>query len=347
MSIRDAQPKRRTAGHGGRASARGDEPAALATRGTGARDLAIPPELVAAARSYAAAATAPATRRGYASDWRQFEAWCKERQLLALPAEVSTVALYLSARAEAGRKTATIRRQLAAISKAHRAKGRPTPCADEAVQSVMRGIARKLGTVQVQKLPLLPRALRDIAALLPQSIHGARDRALLLLGFAGAFRRSELVQLDVADVAFTDVGLEVTLRRSKTDQEGAGLKKAIPPGTRAETCPMRAVKAWVAAANITAGPLFRRVTRHGAVGSGRLSSGSVGRIVKRAVALAGLDIASYSGHSLRAGLITAAVKAGKPESAIMHLSGHRSVASFRRYVRFADPFAQALSGIGL
>lgn len=312
------------------------------------RSLAISPELVAAAQGYAAAATAPATRRAYTNDWKHFEAWCRARGLSALPAEATTVALYLSARAEAGRKTATIRRALAAIAKAHRTKGLPTPRTNEAVQLVMRGIARSLGTSQVQKAPLLPEALSAIVARLPPSVHGARDRALLLLGFAGAFRRSELVALDVADLVFTAAGLEVVLHRSKADQEGAGLTKAVPLGSHEETCPVRATREWLAASRITSGPLFRCVTRHGAIGLGRLDPGTVARVVKRSVLAAGLDATKFSGHSLRAGLVTAAMKAGKQEAAVMRHTGHRSSASFRKYIRYADLFEQnCVTGLGL
>ena len=194
-----------------------------------------------------------------------------------------------------------------------------------------------------------PRALLGgLEAQVPATLQGTRDRALLALGLAGAFRRSELAGLNVADLKFTDQGLEVVVRRSKTDQEGAGLKKAVPFGSHQETCPVLAVRGWLQAAGITAGPVFRRVTRQGTVGAGRLDGGSVARVIKRVIASTGRRSATYSGHSLRAGLITAAVKAGKTEASIMRHTGHRSIGVLRRYVRLADLFGDnCVAGIGL
>jgi integrase len=172
---------------------------------------------------------------------------------------------------------------------------------------------------------------------LPEGPHGARDRSLLLVGFAGALRRAELVGLDVEDLAWTEDGLVVTLRRSKTDQEGEGRRVAIPLGSTPETCAARSLRRWLEVAKVSDGPVFRVVTRHGHVGA-RLTSHSVARIVKRAAKAAGLDPSQLSGHSLRAGLATAAAKAGKSERSIMAQTGHRSVAMVRRYIREADLF---------
>jgi site-specific recombinase XerD len=164
---------------------------------------------------------------------------------------------------------------------------------------------------------------------LDASLAGVRDRALLLLGFAGAFRRSELVALDVADLSFTARGVEVTIRRSKTDQEGAGRVVAIPLGSQAETCPVRSLRAWLEAAGIEAGSIFRAVNRWGRVG-GRLADRDVACTVKRAAERAGLDPAAFSGHSLRAGLATSAALAGKSDRAIMATTGHKSRAMVDR-----------------
>ena len=152
---------------------------------------------------------------------------------------------------------------------------------------------------------------------------GARDRALILLGFAGAFRRSELVALDIEDCAFGKDGLTVTLRRSKTDQEGAGRKIGIPYGSNPETCPVRTIQAWIEQAGISAGPLFRSISRHGQVQPGRLSPIDVARVVKKLAERAGLDAAKYAGHSLRAGHATSAAIAGASERSIMNQTGHR------------------------
>jgi integrase len=182
--------------------------------------------------------------------------------------------------------------------------------------------------------------IRAMVAATPQSFLGTWDRALLLVGFAGAFRRSELVALDREDVEVTREGLVVTLRRSKTDQDGAGRRVAIPYGTNPETCPVRALESWLAATGIDAGALFRPVNRHGHMQPGRLSGFAVALVVKRYAAAARLDPAKYAGHSLRAGLATAAAIGGAPERSIMNQTGHRSTAMVRRYIRDGNLFRE-------
>jgi integrase len=268
-------------------------------------------------------------------------------RLAALPAAAETVALYL---AELGgqRKAATIARRLAAIAEAHKAAGHPSPTADAAVKTVWTGIRRTHGTAQAGKAPVVTADVRAMVATLPDRLIGHRDRAVLLLGFAGAFRRSELVGLDVADVAATRDGLVVALRRSKTDQEGAGAAVGIPYGSNPATCPVRALARWLEVSAIAAGPLFRPVDRHGHLGAGRLSDRAVALVVKRAVAAAGLDPAKYAGHSLRAGLATAAAAAGVPERAIAQQTRHRSLEVLRRYIRAGSLFSEnAAAAVGL
>jgi integrase len=175
-------------------------------------------------------------------------------------------------------------------------------------------------------------------ATLPEGLLGTRDRALLLIGFAGAFRRSELVGLNVEDASFTGDGLVVTLPRSKTDQEGEGRKVGIPYGSNPATCPVRSLRAWIETAGITAGPLFRSVNRYGRVQPGRLSDKAVALIVKRYAQASGRDARTFSGHSLRVGLVTAAAMAGASERAIMNQTGHRSTVMVRRYIRDASLF---------
>jgi integrase len=300
----------------------------------------VPVQLVDQARDYAAQAKAPAIRRAYRADLRAFVAWCEAQALHALPAAPETLSLYLTARAQQGAKVATLERALAAISEAHKAAGHPSPRSSAVVQSVMRGIRRSLGVAPHQKTPVLVSDLKAMLQALPEGLLGLRDRALLLVGFAGAFRRSEIVGLDVADVEFTSEGLEVTLRRSKTDQEGAGRKIGIPYGSTPGTCPVRALKDWLDGAGIAEGPLLREVTRHGHVGTARLSGKTVARVVKRVAEAAGLDPERFSGHSLRAGLATSAAKAGKSERAIMKQGRWASVTMARRYIRDASLFTE-------
>jgi integrase len=176
----------------------------------------------------------------------------------------------------------------------------------------------------------------------------ARDRALLCLGFASGCRRSELVALDLADLSFGDDGLEIVIRRSKTDQEGLSRKVGIPFGGRPRTCPVRAVRDWIDLSLLTEGPLFRPVNRFGKILPRRLTDQSVALIVKRWALEAGFDPALFAGHSLRSGLAMAAAKAGKSERSIMKQTGHRSVTVVRRYIRDAELFDDnAAAGIGL
>jgi site-specific recombinase XerD len=298
----------------------------------------VPVELVERARDYAAAARAENTRRAYRSDWRAFASWCQAQGLEALPAAPETVALYLTDRATAS-KVSTITRALAAIAEGHRAAGLASPRGSGPVKAVLSGIRRTKGSAPAQKAPISTGGLRAMLAGLPEGLLGLRDRALLLVGFAGAFRRSELVGLAVEDVAQVEDGLEVTLRRSKTDQEAQGRKVGLPFGSSPASCPVRAFRAWVEAAGISTGPAFRSVDRHGRLGES-LSPAAVALVVKRSASLVGLEAEDLAGHSLRAGLATAAAKAGKSERAIMAQTGHKSAAMVRRYIRDASLFSE-------
>ncbi len=299
------------------------------------------------ARHYARESRATNTRRAYRADWADFTAWAQEHGRTALPATPQTVVLYLSARADT-LKTATLQRRLTAISQAHKAADLNTPTAERAVLRVMTGIRRQKGTAQEGKAPAITREIRAMVEHLPPTLRGQRDRALLLLGFAGAFRRSELVSLDVGDLAWSDDGLTVRLRRSKTDQEGAGRTVGIPYGSKPATCPVRAVRAWLAAAQITDGPVFRGVDPHGNLRRTRLADKTVARVVKNAAEAAGLDPTVYAGHSLRAGLATAAAQAGVAERVIMAQTGHKSLPMVRKYIREGSLFTQnAAAEVGL
>lgn len=296
------------------------------------------------AQKFIAASKSAGTLRAYGSDWEHFVSWC-QAEALALPATPETVALYITALADT-RRVSTITRRLAAISKAHQAAGLPSPCSlDHArVAEVLGGIKRELGTAPERKAPLLTVDLKRLLAKLPQSLLGMRDRALLLLGFAGAFRRAELVGLQVPDLAYSDDGLTVTLRRGKTDQEGAGRKVGIPWGSDPATCPIRAVRTWMKESEITEGPLFRNVDRHGKVAGRALTSQVVALVLKRWAGVAGLDPRVFAGHSLRAGMATQAAMSGASERSIMDQTGHRSVQMVRRYIREGSLFRENAAG---
>jgi len=304
-------------------------------------------EIAAEARDYVAASRAENTIRVYRTGWAQFTAWCDEHRVIALPAGAETVVLYVADLAKAA-KPATIDSRLAAISAAHRAAGHDSPTKEEAVRLVRRGVRRTLGTAQRQVRPVTVPDLRTMLQGLGTDPGGCRDRALLLLGFAGALRRSELVGLDVVDVTEGADGLTVRLRRSKTDQEGAGRTVGIPFGSNPATCPVRAWRAWLELSSITEGPAFRPVDRHGHIRTARLSGQAVALVLKRHAARAGLDPGEAAGHSLRAGLATSAAAAGVPERVIAEQTGHKGTAMLRRYIREGSLFRENAAGaVGL
>lgn len=290
--------------------------------------------LTSQAAEYIRAGKASATLRAYRSDWRHFESWCAGHGFLPLPAVPETIALYLS---EFGSRhaAATLTRRLISINQVHRAAGHPPPALMQqlAVGETLKGIRRTHGTGQTPKQPLFTEDLRAMIDRLPNCMIGIRDRALLLVGFAGALRRSEIVNVRVQDMTETREGLVIRIRRSKADQEGKGREVAIPYGAVPETCPVRACRDWIAAARLTEGPLFRRIDRHGHINDRALHQDSLGLIVKRAAEAAGLEPALYAGHSLRAGLCTQAYINGARELDIMRHTGHKSLDTVRRYIR--------------
>jgi len=318
----------------------------------GALALARPPlvdEAYHAAADYARVARAANTVRAYSADWRDFLSWCQSKQLQPLPAEPQTVAWYLGHLAQLGRKPATIERRLTAIAQAHKQTGEPSPCSVAAVRNVISGIKRTHGTAQDAKAAALTDDVRAMLAQTDQNqLRGLRDRALLLVGFAGAFRRDELTHLELADLDWTRAGVVILLRHSKTDQEGHGRKVGLPYGQHLETCPVRALRAYLKASGVSSGPIFRKVDRWGHPGAHALCDRAVALVVKRLAAAAGLDADRYAGHSLRAGLATSAAIAGVGERQIMAQTGHKSVEMVRRYIRDADLFRDnAAAQVGL
>lgn len=306
-------------------------------------------DLTERAREYAADSKSPATRRAYAADLRDFEGWCAGRSFTPYPLEPAVAALYLTDLA-ATKALATIVRRRTAISLEHKRRGLPArPFGHPEVDDVWKGIRRRLGAApQNAKAALVMDELRRVVAPLGTRVLDVRDRALLLIGFAGAFRRSEIVSLNVADVRFAPEGLEITLRRSKTDQEGAGRLLGLPYGSRIETCPVRALRAWLDLAAIDAGPVFRAVDRHGHIASRRLTAGVVSLVLKSRAQAVDLDPARLAAHSLRAGFTTTAAINGVAESAIARQTGHRSMAVLRRYVRPATVWQNnAAAEVGL
>lgn len=317
------------------------EVVAVNPKGTGA-DL-VPSPSLERAREFARQSKAESTLRGYRGDWKDFCQWCEARNLCPLPASPEVVAAYISECA--GRlKVGSIQRRLNAIAEAHKAVGLESPTSAGMVRNVVKGIKRAMGMAVVQKAAALTEDIRAMVSVTDSGLIGARDRAMILLGFAGAFRRSELVGLDVGDCSFGKDGLTVTLRRSKTDQDGAGRKIGIPYGANPETCPVRVIQTWIEQGAVIDGPLFRSITRHGRIQPGRLSGIDVARVVKKLALRAGLDAAKYAGHSLRAGHATSAAIAGASERSIMNQTGHRSVQMVRRYIRDGSLFRENSAG---
>jgi integrase len=300
------------------------------------------------ADEYFQASQASNTRRAYASDWRHFTKWCQTIGKESLPSSPETLVLYLSALAESA-KVSTLTRRISAISQGHQIAGYDSPTQHIGVRKLMSGIRREKGTAQTGKRPILTEDLRQmVSALRPDRILDTRDRALALLGFAGAFRRSELVALNVEDLELNRDGLILDIRRSKTDQEGQGRQVGIPHGSSPNTCPVRALMAWLDVLGSDSGPVFRMINRHGHIAGQRLTGQSISLVLKRMAEHAGLPPADFAGHSLRSGLATAAAAAGVSERAIMAQTGHRSLATVRRYIRSGSLFLEnAASPVGL
>lgn len=273
----------------------------------------------------------PRTKRAYRLDLRHFIAWGG-----AVPCNDALVADYIAS--HAGRlAVATLVRRLASISKAHRIVGLQSPTGSELVRATLRGVKRRYGVKQDQARPLLLEDLIAVVSIMDDSLKAKRDRALLLLGFAGGFRRSELVGLDCCDVQEVKEGMIVVLQRSKTDQLGEGRKLGIPYG-RTKWCPVFALRDWLIEAKIDNGSLFRSISGSGDISPKRLSGEAVSVIMKARVARAGYDPGPFSGHSLRAGFATSAARAGVSSWKIRAQTGHRSDAMLARYVRDGELF---------
>jgi integrase len=277
------------------------------------------------------------TRRAYASDLAQFLAWGG-----TVPASREMIAAYLSEHASTHSPT-SLTRWLASLSKAHRALNVEDPTKGELVRSVLRGIRRRYGRPPQQALPLTREILFDVLDAIPEDLRGMRDRALLLVGFAGGFRRSELVDLEAADVTKQDEGIVIMLRKSKTDQTGQGRKIGIP-FARGRHCAVKALVAWLDKVPAADGPIFRPIDRHGATSANRLSGQAVSLIIRERLQKAGLDPAGFSGHSLRAGFITSAAKAGILSWRIRQQTGHASDAMLGRYIRDSEMFVDNPAG---
>jgi site-specific recombinase XerD len=268
-----------------------------------------------------------------------FAEWCRSRDLTSLPASPDAVSAFLADEASRGRRPSTLGRRLAAIKYAHKAASEQNPTDDERVKATLAGIRRSIGAAPVRKRAATSDlVLGMVGAIGTKTLRALRDRAILLVGFASALRRSELVALNVEDLEWTAEGMLIRIRRSKTDQEGAGATVAVPKGETA--CRIAALRAWLEEANIGRGPVFLRVwnRRNQRVGIERLTARNIAVIVKAGAARLGLDASTFAAHSLRSGLVTSAVKRGVNLLKICDQTRHKSVEMLRVYCRDAELF---------
>jgi site-specific recombinase XerD len=306
---------------------------------------------------FAAQSQAENTIKAYAADLEDFRHWCKKYDREWVPAEPKTIGLYLGARAD-DLSLATLERRLAAIASLHKEEGYESPAsvAEGPLRKIWKGIVREKTRQQDGAPPLMVEDLRSIIEHLPRysssedgptgrlTLTALRDRALLLVGWTGALRRSELVALTTEDVQFVEgEGVNIYVRRSKADQEAEGLVKGLPYGSNKETCPVTALRQWLQAAerNVEGdfeGGIFRRFYRGESIGESAMTAQYVSTVLKRHAAAAGLDPEMYSAHSLRAGFITQAIRAGKAERRVKEHSGHASWETFNQYVEEAGTF---------
>jgi len=299
-------------------------------------------DLMDRARGYARASKAEGTLKTYATVWKAFTGWCDAHGVVALPADPETIVAYVADQADRLRPQ-TVKKHLAAISQCHKMAGHPSPVQHEAVRLVMQGLRRVKGVAGSPKKALRVDHVKKMIATLPEGVVGVRDKAILLLGFVGGMRRSEIVGLDVADVAYEPEGAVVTIRRSKRDQEAHGRLVAVPRGHHEATCPVRALQAWVQTPGVTDGPMFVRLDP--GAPRDRLDGRGVALVVKRAAQRAGLDPTLFSGHSLRRGFATETARGGATEAEIARTTGHRSLLVLRSYVEAGTLFGSCAARV--
>jgi site-specific recombinase XerD len=297
--------------------------------------------------AYVDAARAENTLLGYRSDWREFSSWCAMNQRIPMPADAVTISRYLTDLAGHGARVGTMSRRLSALRFAHQLRGHPDPTRHARVVAVWEGIRRTHGAPPDQAAPLMPPELFDVLAACPTQkvfkdprrpaeadLAGLRDRALLLVGFVAALRRSEIAAMDVADLAEHPNGQLITIPRSKTNQTGEQSELVVlPRGTNTLRCPVAALTSWLTTAGITDGPVFRPVSKGNRALARPLHPESINTLVKQAIARAGIDPTNYSAHSLRAGFVTYAHSRGANDHAIAHQTRHKSLATLTTYIR--------------
>ena len=282
------------------------------------------------------------TIRAYKSDFNDFGLFCAQNGFKSLPSDPKIVSLYLTQLSTKNVKISTIKRRLVSIGVIHKLKGHYLDTKHPLIVENLMGIKRRKGSIQNGKKPLLINNLKKIINVIDEQkkekIKILRDRTIILIGFSGGFRRNEIVSLDFDDLDFVEEGLKINIKRSKTDQFGAGSTKGLPYFENSQYCPVVSIQKWIEISKINSGALFRRFTKGSNLSEKRLTDQTVALLIKEYLDLAGIDSTNYSGHSLRSGFATSAAEAGAEERTIMAMTGHKTTEMVRRYIKNADLF---------
>ena len=281
------------------------------------------------------------TLRAYKSDFKDFGVFCAKHGLNSLPSEPKTVSLYLTHLSK-NSKISTLRRRLVSISMVHKLKGYYLDTKHPIIVENLMGIRRTRGSIQKGKKPILINHLKILINVINEQkfdeIKKSRDKTIILIGFGGGFRRTELISIDHEDLEFVPEGLKINIKKSKTDQFGEGMIKGLPYFANETYCPVFNLKRWLEISQIKSGPIFRRFSKGSNLTEKRLTDQSVVLLIKEYLNLAGIENKNFAGHSLRSGFATVAAESGADERSIMAMTGHKSTQMVRRYIREANIF---------
>ena len=281
------------------------------------------------------------TLRAYKSDFKDFGSFCAKHGFNSMPSDPKIVSLYLTHLSSIS-KVSTLRRRLVSIGVVHKLKGHYLDTKHPIIIENLMGIKRKKGSMQIGKKPILINHLKQIINIIDKQkideIKKLRDRSLILVGFSGGFRRTELISIDHENIDFVEEGVKINLKRSKTDQFGEGLVKGLPYFNNKKYCPVTSLRNWIKLSKIKTGPIFRRFLKGSILSDQRLTDQSVVLIIKEYLKLAGIENKNFAGHSLRSGFATVAAESGADERSIMAMTGHKTTQMVRRYIREANIF---------
>ncbi len=281
------------------------------------------------------------TLRAYKSDFKDFGSFCAKHGLNSLPSDPKIVSIYLTHLSKTS-KVSTLRRRLVSISMIHKLKGHYLDTKHPIIIENLMGIKRKKGSIQKGKKPLLINTLKDIINVIDEEnvdeIKKFRDKAIILVGFGGGFRRNEIVSIDYEDLEFVKEGVKITVKKSKTDQFGEGMIKGLPYFDNQIYCPVVNLEKWISLSRINKGPIFRRFNKGSVLTDNRLTDQSVVLLIKGYLKKAGIQSENFAGHSLRSGFATVAAQSGADERSIMTMTGHKTTQMVRRYIKEANLF---------